>query len=399
MNLPIPNVDTALGGVLAGGGLLLAVLLWMAVRAVRGRKRRPELSAEDADRRKADAATYLAALLASGLALLGMWPVVTVAVSESGLPEKLHTPAAVVVLGFVEVAVLASGQRARANVRATGSTGVDGIALWALVALSVAAALTQAQSLTGAMVKAAAPVVAAWMWERGLAPERRAHRTARRAVHWRIGVRRIAVALRLAEPEETDLAVRARARRLGRIATHIARAQAHTGRRGRWHLRRAERALIRSANRGDFRREGELTLSQHVGLRTAARRLAATQAPYPADLFGQPTTARPTICTTALATVPEVPAKPKPAANRPKPIRKPSARANGKAAPPPKRTDAEVLAEARQLTAGWAEAALTAERLRTELRIAPKRAQAVRDALRAERSGATPVGELVGVGS
>ncbi|MGW5863211.1 DUF2637 domain-containing protein [Streptomyces sp. NPDC055239] len=49
------------------------------------------------------------------------------------------------------------------------------------------------------------------------------------------------------------------------------------------------------------------------------------------------------------------------------------------------RTNAEVLDEARLLTAGWSEDQLTAERLRNELRIGQKRARVLRDQLQAER--------------
>ncbi|GGO42425.1 DUF2637 domain-containing protein [Streptomyces lasiicapitis] len=50
------------------------------------------------------------------------------------------------------------------------------------------------------------------------------------------------------------------------------------------------------------------------------------------------------------------------------------------------RTDAEVLDEARLLTAAWGDDELTAERLRTELRIGQKRARVLRDQLQAERT-------------
>ncbi|WP_210592291.1 DUF2637 domain-containing protein [Streptomyces sp. GESEQ-35] len=51
------------------------------------------------------------------------------------------------------------------------------------------------------------------------------------------------------------------------------------------------------------------------------------------------------------------------------------------------RSDAEVLDEARLLTADWSEDQLTAERLRSALRIGQKRARALRDQLQAERTG------------
>ncbi|MGV9280428.1 DUF2637 domain-containing protein [Streptomyces sp. NPDC003730] len=51
------------------------------------------------------------------------------------------------------------------------------------------------------------------------------------------------------------------------------------------------------------------------------------------------------------------------------------------------RTDAEVLNEARRLTADWSDDQLTAERLRRELRIGQNRARTLRDQLQAERTG------------
>ncbi|MFE0907949.1 DUF2637 domain-containing protein [Streptomyces rochei] len=54
---------------------------------------------------------------------------------------------------------------------------------------------------------------------------------------------------------------------------------------------------------------------------------------------------------------------------------------------PRTRTDAEILDEARLLTADWSDDRLTAKRLRDELRISQKRAPFVRDQLKAERTG------------
>ncbi|MER5524822.1 DUF2637 domain-containing protein [Streptomyces sp. NPDC002677] len=51
------------------------------------------------------------------------------------------------------------------------------------------------------------------------------------------------------------------------------------------------------------------------------------------------------------------------------------------------RTDAEVLDEARRLTADWSDDRLSAERLRSALRIGQSRARALRDQLQAERTG------------
>ncbi|MZG16845.1 DUF2637 domain-containing protein [Streptomyces sp. SID5914] len=64
------------------------------------------------------------------------------------------------------------------------------------------------------------------------------------------------------------------------------------------------------------------------------------------------------------------------------------------------RTDAEVLDEARRLTADWSDDRLSAERLRSALRIGQKRARALRDQLQAERTGqAEPLDGLEGATS
>ncbi|MFD9814481.1 hypothetical protein [Streptomyces sp. NPDC059080] len=54
----------------------------------------------------------------------------------------------------------------------------------------------------------------------------------------------------------------------------------------------------------------------------------------------------------------------------------------------PKRTAAELLAEARTVTADWSADDLTADRLRTALRASAKNARSLRDTLRAERATA-----------
>ncbi|MFE5122926.1 DUF2637 domain-containing protein [Streptomyces sp. NPDC056669] len=53
----------------------------------------------------------------------------------------------------------------------------------------------------------------------------------------------------------------------------------------------------------------------------------------------------------------------------------------------PKRTPAELLDQARSATAEWADAELTAERIRKEVHTSAEKARGLRDALRAERGG------------
>lgn len=84
----------------------------------------------------------------------------------------------------------------------------------------------------------------------------------------------------------------------------------------------------------------------------------------------------------AVAPQPEPESKPKPTTKRP------ARRATGKAKG--KRSPEEVLAEAREVTTAWPDAALTADRIRTELHVSQATARTLRDTLKAERT-ATPL--------
>ncbi|MEU3856059.1 DUF2637 domain-containing protein [Streptomyces sp. NPDC028722] len=68
---------------------------------------------------------------------------------------------------------------------------------------------------------------------------------------------------------------------------------------------------------------------------------------------------------------------------------KAKAKTKAKAVKPRARSFEDVLSEARTVTAGWPEGELTADRLRTTLRISQDNARKVRDALKTERTGPT----------
>ena len=82
---------------------------------------------------------------------------------------------------------------------------------------------------------------------------------------------------------------------------------------------------------------------------------------------------------------------PKPRAKKPSPKPAPRRGKGGKAKPQSKRSQSELIDQAREVTATWSAEQLTAEALRTALRCSPVHARAARDTLRAERSR-----ELVG---
>ncbi|MGW2281978.1 DUF2637 domain-containing protein [Streptomyces sp. NPDC001770] len=85
------------------------------------------------------------------------------------------------------------------------------------------------------------------------------------------------------------------------------------------------------------------------------------------------------------------PAAPEPItpAPAPKPPAKRTSRPAAKAKP--KRSPAEIVAEAREVTAAWPDAALTADGIRTALHVSQATARMLRDTLKAERTAAQPL--------
>ncbi|WP_079127563.1 DUF2637 domain-containing protein [Streptomyces sp. TP-A0874] len=94
-----------------------------------------------------------------------------------------------------------------------------------------------------------------------------------------------------------------------------------------------------------------------------------------------PAAATPTPAAPAAAELP--PAPPVDGA-KPRPRRRTPGRARGK----PQRTFEDALSEARTLTADWSDAELTADRLRTTLRVSQANARRLRDTLKADRADA-----------
>jgi hypothetical protein len=75
--------------------------------------------------------------------------------------------------------------------------------------------------------------------------------------------------------------------------------------------------------------------------------------------------------------------KPKPTAKRP--ARRTASKTKGK------RTPDEVLSEARDVTAAWPDAALTADGIRTAVHVSQATARTLRDTLKAERAASHPL--------
>src|SRR5690606_39242849 len=113
-----------------------------------------------------DILTVVAATIATGVSAQGMW---------NFFGDVLHViwPLRLVFFAFIEVAVGTSAVRARRSMREKYSAGIDGIAVWALATLTAVLSALDAASHAEAVFRLAAPLVAAWLWERGMALERR----------------------------------------------------------------------------------------------------------------------------------------------------------------------------------------------------------------------------------
>lgn len=202
-------------------GLAAVVLLAVVVRAIR--KRRGHRAAPKSDKLM----TFFGAAVATGVVGTGMW-------AFFGDTLGIHNPyLRAALFAFFEIAMLASALRSRrfrldraaAQSKDDGDADshevdVDGVAVWVLALLSGTLAATHEHTAGAVGLRLVAPLIAAWLWERGLAGELRQFRrdTTRRTINWKISPVRVAVWLRLAEADDREVGQVDRARRVARFA-------------------------------------------------------------------------------------------------------------------------------------------------------------------------------------
>jgi hypothetical protein len=219
--------------------------------------------------------TVIAAALATMVSASGMWKFFTDILGPS--------PLRIAFFAYIEVALFASALLARARLLREpekGTTGADGIAVWVLAALTASLSALDANSFREVCLRLAAPLVAAWMWERALAAERSARlgSTISR-IHWSITIERILVWLRLAEAHGRDVSEVDRARRraqLGRARLRLHLVQNRNA--ATWRIHRAHHRVVRQA----------MHAAEHIGLADvphAANEREAVQM-YMATLYG-----------------------------------------------------------------------------------------------------------------
>ncbi|GAA3138612.1 hypothetical protein GCM10010466_31960 [Planomonospora alba] len=165
-----------------------------------------------------DVLTIVAASIATGVSAQGMWRFSSDVLGFDG-------PLRLLLFAFIEVAVITSAVRARRNMRENFSAGIDGVAVWALTCLTAVLSSMDARSPAEAVFRLSAPLVAAWLWERGMAIER--HRiTGRARIHWRLTPERMLVRVGLAEVSDRTASEVDAHRRLTRVALAAKKARA-----------------------------------------------------------------------------------------------------------------------------------------------------------------------------
>ncbi len=157
-----------------------------------------------------DALTWVAASIATAVSAQGMWQFIERTI-------HLHWSLRALGFAFLEVAVVTSAVRARRSMRDNYSAGVDGIAVWAITSLSALLSALEAASLPEALFRLVAPLVAAWLWERGMSIERR-RLSGKKRINWRLTPERILVRLCLAEAQDRTASEVDAQRRLTRVA-------------------------------------------------------------------------------------------------------------------------------------------------------------------------------------
>ena len=191
------------------GAIVAAVLAITIVRAAVRAARNAWRTAEKRPTLE-DILTVVAAAIATSVSASGMW-------KFAGDVLHLDGPFRVALFAFIELAVVVSALRARRSMRENYSAGIDGAAVWALACLTAVLSTLDSRSFGEAVFRLSAPLVAAWLWDRGMAIERQ-KLTGLKRIHWRITPERVLVRMGLAESSDRTASDVDAHRRLTRLA-------------------------------------------------------------------------------------------------------------------------------------------------------------------------------------
>lgn len=196
----------------------------------------------------------IAAIMATSVQASGMWKFFG---NTMGLPVGFR----VVLFAFMEIGLLATGLRARANVEEGGDAGIDSILVWAFALASGAMSSTDASTTREALMRIVVAIVVSLLWTRDLVAAKRKARQAAEGrktsgpIRWRITGERIFVALRLADAVDTDVSAVDAGRRVARFLRKTDRERngwrwpfTAKARAARETMRMVRDALMRSGN-------------------------------------------------------------------------------------------------------------------------------------------------------
>ncbi|MGI5493935.1 hypothetical protein [Microtetraspora malaysiensis] len=260
-----------------GGAVLALVVLYAGIRyGYRVTSRTVTRLRQD----PASRLTVVAAGIATAVSASGMWQFF------DRIMPSVPWPVRVVMFAFIEVAVITSAVRARDNMREHGTAGIDGIAVWVLTLLSAVLSTMEAASIAEGLFRLASPLVAAWLWERGMAVEHR-RRTGRARINWRITPERIMVRLGLAEASDRTAGEVDAHRRVTRVALAAFRLR-QLDPESRRYRRAARRLNKRTAQAVEHAAltdpERATSLMRQLGALYGAPRLATVNPPAPWDV-------------------------------------------------------------------------------------------------------------------
>ncbi len=158
----------------------------------------------------------IAAVMATSVQASGMWKFFG---NTMGLPVGFR----IVLFAFMEIGLLATGLRARANVEEGGDAGIDGVLVWVFALTSGVMSSTDASTTREALMRIVVAVVVSLLWTRDLMAAKRKARQAAEGrktsgrIRWRITGERVFVWLRLADAVDTDVSAVDAGRRVARF--------------------------------------------------------------------------------------------------------------------------------------------------------------------------------------
>jgi hypothetical protein len=221
----------------AGVATLTAALLAVAYLTRRGGTRKKKMSLENK-------LTFIVAVIIAGVCAQGMGKFFYDKEDGLGFPLEL----VIVVGGVLELTAFTCALRARRNIRdpEIGKAGVDGIAVWVVTALSGIFSAMEADKTPVQLFRLVMPLLAAWLWERGMSIERRKVRGGS-TLNLRVTPERVLVWLRIAEPSGRTASEVDAHRRLTRVAKAAAKLRAlRVSEAWDWRVAWAERRLERA---------------------------------------------------------------------------------------------------------------------------------------------------------